>query len=156
MTKKTSHLWTIIALLVLVILLTVSYKLKDLLEPSISATAELDTACDLRKGMCTSDLPGGGKVGFAITPNSIPILRPLELQVVTEGVNVSKVEVDFIGVGMDMGYNRPELKAEDARHFKGKTIIPVCVRSKMDWEARVLLHTDHGLVMAPFQFYTQK
>jgi hypothetical protein len=57
---------------------------------------------------------------------------------------------------MDMGYNRSKLDKVDAAHFKGKAIIPVCVRSKMEWEARVLLYTDHGLIMAPFRFFTMK
>ncbi len=155
-TKKTSNLWTIIALLTLAILLTVSYKLKDFLKPGITATAELDASCDLRKGMCSSKLPGGGAITFSISPNDIPILRPLELQVITDGVDVSSVEVDFIGIGMDMGYNRPKLEAKNRQHFKGKTIIPVCVRSKMEWEARVLLQTNDGLIMAPFRFFTLK
>jgi len=154
--KNSFNLWTIIALLVLAILLAVSYKLKDFLKPGVTATAALDKSCDLRKGACTSTLPNGGKVTLSINPNDIPILRPLELKVETEGVKASEVEVDFIGIGMEMGYNRPKLAAKDSSHFKGRAILPVCVRSKMDWEARVLLHTDDGLIMAPFRFFTLK
>ncbi len=154
--KKLFNLWTIIAVLVLAILLAVSYKLKDFLQPSVAITAALDESCDLRKGACTSTLPNGAKVTISISPNDIPILRPLELKVDIEGVQVSKVEVDFIGIGMEMGYNRPKLETENTSHFKGKAILPVCVRSKMDWEARVLLHTEKGLMMAPFRFFTLK
>ena len=155
-TKKSNHLWTIVALLTLVLLLVVSYKLKDMLKPSISATADLDKSCDLRKGACTSKLPDGGTVRFSITPNDIPILRPLKFEVSVDGVAVSNVEVDLTGMDMDMGYNRPKLKAQGNNQFLGKAIIPVCVRAKMDWEAKVLLQTDRGLIMAPFQFYTLK
>ena len=154
--QKQGNLWTIVALLTLVLLLSVSYKLKDMLKPGIAASAALDESCDLRKGACRSDLPGGGKVTFSIAPNDIPILRPLRLDVTVEGVDASKTEVDFTGIGMDMGYNRPKLEAVGKGHFIGKAILPVCVRSRMDWEARVLLQTDHGLIMAPFRFYTQK
>ena len=154
--NKFSNLWTIVALLTLVLLLSVSYKLKDMLKPGIAAKAELDESCNLRKGACSSNLPGGGKVTFSIAPNDIPILRPLQLDVKVEGVDVSKAEVDFTGIGMDMGYNRPRLEAVSKNQFLGKAILPVCVRSKMDWEARVLLQTDHGLIMAPFRFYTLK
>jgi len=154
--KKSSNLWTIVALLTLVLLLSVSYKLKDMLKPGIAAKAELDESCDLRKGACHANLPGGGKVTFSITPNTIPILRPLQLNVKVEGVEVSKAEVDFTGIGMDMGYNRPKLEAVSKDQFLGKAILPVCVRSRMDWEAKVLLQTDHGLIMAPFRFYTVK
>ncbi len=154
--KKTANLWTTVALLALVLLLVVSYKLKDMLKPTVAATAELDESCDLRKAPCTSKLPGGGSVTFSISPKDIPILRPLKIDVKYEGVEVSKAEVDFTGIGMDMGYNRPQLEPITKTQFKGKAILPVCVRTKMDWEARVLLQTDRGLLMAPFRFFTLK
>lgn len=153
---KTSPLWTIVAVLVLAIFLSAGYKFKDILKPGVAATAKLDASCDLRKGSCTSELPGGGKLSFSITPNTIPILRPLKILVKVEGVEASHVEVDFVGIGMDMGYNRAKLDSKDKNNFEGKAILPVCTQSKMDWEARVLLHTDHGLIMAPFPFYTLK
>ena len=155
-TKKTSNLWTVVAVLVLAILLVLSYKFNNLLTPKITASATLDASCDLRKGACTSDLPIGGKVRFSITPQTIPILHPLQLNVETQGIAVSSVSVDFIGIGMDMGYNRPKLSAVDQTHFLGKAILPVCVRSKMEWQARVLLQTENGLIMAPFRFMTFK
>lgn len=154
--KAGNHLWTVIAFLVLAVLLTASYKLKDLLKPGVTTTVELNANCDLRKGKCISVLPGGGKVSFSISPDNIPILRPLQLEVDVEGVAVSGVEVDFIGLGMEMGYNRPSLSAVTKTHFSGDTILPVCVRAKMDWEARVLLQTKKGVIMAPFRFYTLK
>ncbi len=159
-TKNNSgQLWTIIAMLVLAILLVVSYKLKDILEPNVAVTVALDESCDLRAGACISELPSGGKVSLSINPNDIPILRPLTLQVKTEGVETTNVEVDFIGIGMEMGYNRSKLEVDQGANknqYTGKAILPVCVRSKMDWEARVLLTTDEGLVMVPFRFFTNK
>lgn len=154
--KKTANLWTTVALLALVLLLVVSYKLKDMLKPSVAATAELDENCDLRKAPCTSKLPGGGSVTFSLSPNDIPILRPLKIDVKFEGIDVSEAEVDFTGIGMDMGYNRPQLEPITKTQFKGKAILPVCVRTKMDWEARVLLQSNRGLIMAPFRFHTLK
>jgi hypothetical protein len=53
----------------------------------------------------------GGEVSFSISPTDIPILRPLVLQVKTEGIEVLNVEVDFIGIGMEMGFNRSRLEA---------------------------------------------
>jgi hypothetical protein len=153
---KSSNLWTIVLLLGLTLLLVTGYKIKDGLTPAITLTAPLDKSCDLRQGKCQSKLPNGGKVSFSITPKTIPILRPLALVVNIEGIEVSKVEVDFIGIGMDMGYNRSRLEKVDKNYFMGKAVIPVCVRSKMDWEARVLLYTEDGLIMVPFRFYTIK
>jgi len=154
--KKVANLWSIVALLALALLLIVSYKLKDMLKPGVAESAPLNESCDLRKGPCSSNLPGGGVVTFSIAPHDIPILRPLKLDVKVEGVKASNVEVDFTGIGMDMGYNRPQLEPVTKHEYMGKAILPVCVRSKMDWEAKVLLQTDRGLLMAPFRFYTEK
>ena len=154
--KKITNLWTTVALLALILLLIVSYKLKDMLRPVVAASAELDESCDLRKTACTSKLPGGGSVTFSISPKDIPILRPLQIDVKVEGVTVSNTEIDFTGIGMDMGYNRPKLEPITKAQFKGRAILPVCVRSKMEWEARVLLQTERGLIMAPFRFFTLK
>lgn len=156
--KSINHLWTIVAFLVLAILLVVSYKLKDLLSPDVAAVAELDESCELRKGECVSKLPNGGTVSFSMAPNDIPILRPLKLDVKIDGIKAESVEVDFVGIGMEMGYNRAKLDANpvSTQQFSGKAILPVCVRAKMEWEARVLLQTDKGTIMAPFRFFTLK
>ncbi len=153
--KKFKHLWTIIAVLSFIILLVVGYKIKDSLSPAITTTATLDTSCDLRQGACLLKLPNGGQVSLSITPNNIPVLQPLELNVMINNIKASSIEVDFVGINMDMGYNRSKLKKIDEQHFKGNVIIPACV-SKMEWEARVLLQTDKGVSMAPFRFYTTK
>lgn len=154
--KNTGNLWTIVALLVFSILLMVGYKLRASLVPDATVIAPLDISCDLRKSECWSDLPSGGKISLAITPKDIPTLTPLELTIVTDAVNVSSVEIDFVGVDMNMGYNHTVLVKSDNTHFKGTAIIPVCVASKMTWEARVMLQTDTGVVMAPFRFHTLK
>ena len=154
--KPSSNLWTIIAFLVFATLMTIGYKFKDILSPKVSTTAALNTSCDLREGPCSSKFPNGDKVTLSINPNDIRVMRPLALNVEIDGVEATEVEVDFIGLGMEMGYNRPKLEKINNNTFKGDTIIPVCVRSKMEWEARVLLQTDNGLIMAPFRFYTLK
>lgn len=156
-TSGKSNLWTIIPLVVLVLLLIASYLVKGKLAPE--ATATLNTSCDLRKSMCSVALPGGGKAMLSIAPKTIPVMKPLTLQVFTEGVSASAVEVVFVGIGMDMGYNHTKLEAADTKtgnHFKGTIIIPICTQSQMEWEARVLLQTSRGEIVAPFRFYSQK
>jgi len=148
--------WVAVAVLSLWVLLVGGYKAKVLMNKRVSATAGLDANCDLRQGKCTSTLPSGGYVSFSIIPEELPILRPLTLEVVVDGVSVSDVEVDFVGVDMDMGYNRSTLDSVTGNHFSGDAVLPVCVRSKMDWEARVMMQTDDGVIVAPFRFYTLK
>lgn len=127
-----------------------------LLNPSVVATAPLDPGCDLRRDACTSPLPGGAWVRLNLEPKTIPLLEPLTIDVHVEGLNALGVEVDFAGVDMNMGYNRPRLIAAGSGHFVGKTVLPVCVRYRMDWEAKVLIRTAQGLIAAPFGFSTFK
>lgn len=127
-----------------------------LLNPQIVATAPLDPQCDLRSGACTAWLPDGGAVRLKLDPKTLPLLEPIRIGVEIEGLRALGVEVDFAGVDMNMGYNRPALTAEGAGRFVGTTVLPVCVRYRMDWEARVLVRTPEGLMAAPFRFSTFK
>jgi hypothetical protein len=127
-----------------------------LLNPQIVASAPLDPQCDLRSGACTARLPNGGQVRFELEPRDLPLLEPLRIAVDVESLQALGVEVDFAGVDMNMGYNRPALAPEGPGRFVGTTVLPVCVRHQMDWEARVLVRTPEGLVAAPFRFATFK
>jgi hypothetical protein len=93
-------------------------------------------------------------VEFGIEPGSIPVLEPLTLWVRAQGLDVRGVEVDFAGVDMNMGHNRPRLEAVGPGEFRGGGMLPVCVRARMTWEARVLLRTPRGIWAAPFRFDT--
>ena len=127
-----------------------------LLNPQIVATAPLDPQCDLRQGACTARLPDGGEVRLELDPKTLPLLEPLRIAVDVEGLRALGVEVDFAGVDMNMGYNRPALAAEGTGRFVGTTVLPVCVRHRMDWEARVLVRTPEGVVAAPYRFSTYR
>ncbi len=155
MYKKSGLLW-LAALLFVVVAVVAAYKVWPLLYPEILYTAALDSSCDLRNGPCRSALPDGGSVSFAIAPREIPVVQPLKLEVTASGIDVDAVEVDFIGVDMNMGFNRPKLNKDDEGRFSGDGILPVCVRNAMEWEARVLLKTDAGLYAVPFRFITLK
>ena len=122
--------------------------------PRIVAIAPLVTNCDLRHGDCTAILPAGGKVRFGIEPRIIPVLHPLALSARVEGIEPRSVMVDFAGTDMNMGYNRVSLEPMGSGIWRGEATLPVCVRSRMNWEARVLLQTDAGIMAAPFRFDT--
>ncbi len=154
--NKSSNIWTVISILVLAILLVLSYKFIYQYDSGVAATVDIDTSCDLRKGSCISELPDGGKVSFSISPKDIPIMRPLKLDVLTAGVDVSNVNIELHSIGMNMGNKGSKLKATATNQYEGEATIPLCIRSKMDWEARVYLQTDCGLIMVPYRFYTTK
>jgi hypothetical protein len=112
----------------------------------------LDKTCLLHRQPCTATLPGGGQIEVSITPRPIPTVQPVKVAVTARGIEPSKVEVDFAGIGMDMGYNRPELSRQPDGSFAGQATLPVCVSGKMLWQATVMLETGTGPVSAPFQF----
>ncbi len=147
-------LWALTAVLFLALVGAVAYKARTLWFPENAVSAPVDPQCDLRRGPCTSPLPGGGALTFEITPHDIPLVRPLELNVETQGLNATGAEVDFSGVDMYMGFNRSRLEARSENRFSGSGTLPVCTRTRMEWEARVLLDTADGPLTVPFRFWT--
>ena len=98
----------------------------------------------------------GGTVRFGLDPKTLPLLEPLAIEVRLDRLRAFGVEVDFAGVDMNMGHNRPSLRQEGEGRYVGTAVLPVCVRYRMDWEARVLVRTPDGLMAAPFRFSTFK
>lgn len=154
--KKFEHLWISGAILIFVVLLLVGYRLKDSISSSPATIAAIDPSCDLHQGKCTTRLANGASVSLLLTPQTIRALHPLSLNVVTDAINVSTINVDFRGIDMDMGYNSLTLSKEKKGNFVGETILPACIHEEMKWEARVLLTTKKGVIMVPFQFSTKK
>jgi hypothetical protein len=154
--QSSKWFWPVLFFILLMAAAVLSYQFRDYFEPKVIASLQYDPTCNLRQSACRLTLPDGGEVEFSITPDTIPVLQPVQFHVAVSGTNVSAVEVDLVGTNMNMGYNRPALKSKGNNTFSGETVIPVCVRNRMDWEARVLLHTPRGIVMAPFRFYTLK
>lgn len=156
MKKPAVTVWILAGCSLLLLAAAAVYKVWPLLNPQTAAVAPLDSACDLRTGPCTSPLPGGVSVTFSLSPRSIPVMQPLLLEVVVDGIDADGAQVDFQGVDMNMGFNRPRLSARGHGRFTGEGLLPVCVRDAMEWEARVLIESDLGLLAAPFRFVTVK
>lgn len=121
------------------------------LQPKSDIALALST-CDPGRQACTVALPGGGEMDFSVEPRPIPTLRPITLQITVSGTEPDKVEVDFAGATMNMGYNRPQLQRKLPGRFEGRTSLPVCVTGNMEWRATVLLQRAGKVISAPFQF----
>ncbi len=122
----------------------------------IAETAELNTDCELQNGACTAEFSSGGKLHLSIGPRPIRGQEKLNLEVRSTGLQVARVEVDFAGVGMNMGFNRPELKPGDPRQFSGTGMLSTCTLDQMYWDVRVLAHTSDGILVAPFRLKMTK
>ena len=154
--SKTNILWGVVVLLAVVALGVVYYKYHDYFTPEAKQVLAYDPECDLKAGACTTELGNGSQVRFEILPATIPLLQPLDLDVQVAQLDVDRIEVDFAGVDMNMGFNRNKLSAAGSGVYKGKATLPVCIRKRMDWEAKVMLYTDDGLIIVPYRFETIK
>ncbi len=123
---------------------------------TIAVIAPLDPSCDLQQGPCPAVFTDGSRIILSILPQPIKGVTPLQLEVRTEGLDARSVEVDFRGLGMHMGYNRPRLERDSKGHYSGSGMLSVCVLDQMLWEATVLADTDGGIMAAPFRFTTTR
>lgn len=112
--------------------------------------------CDLHRQACRVDLPGGGWLELSLEPRPVRMLSPFLIRVGLGGLPVDRVAVDFSGVEMDMGYNRPSLRRMDDGAYEATGILPMCVDERMTWQARVLLYQADGLGVVSFRFETSR
>lgn len=109
------------------------------------------SACDLNRGACQVELPGGGRLTAEITPRPIPVLKPLAVRLTVAGRRIDAVRLEFSGVEMDMGFNQSVLAATDGG-FVGTASLPVCVSGRMRWQAVFHIEGPDGRLDVPFQF----
>ena len=127
----------------------------SLLAPDEPATVLALSDCDLQQRPCSVTLPRGGVAELALVGRPVKPMQDFTLRLATDGIEVKKVLVSFTGVGMNMGLNRFALRPA-GDEWMGQAILPICVRNRMEWEARLRLSTPQGVYEAPFRFATQK
>lgn len=143
------NLAMVIALLAIAV---IGNYLSPLLLPKADVTGTAEPGCDLQRQACSAALPQGGRLELSITPRPIPFLQTLRVEVAVSGIEPRKVEVDFAGESMNMGFNRSELTATGAGRHAGETSLPVCVSGRMTWVATIIVETDRQRIAVPFRF----
>jgi len=138
----------------LIALAFVGHRLSPLLLPKADVTGVAEAGCDLQKSACIAALPQGGRLEFSVSPRPIPVPRPFRVEAAVSGITARKVEVDFAGETMNMGYNRSELAALGAGRYAAEVSLPVCVSGGMVWRATVVVETDGQRIAVPFRFET--
>jgi hypothetical protein len=147
-------MWITLAGLVIAVIVVAAYKAWPILYPTVTQMASPDLECDLRSDSCSARFSAGGVIRFSIEPREIPLATPLRFTVEIEGLDARRVQIDFAGADMDMGFNRVTLEQSRPGRFDGQGMLPVCVRARMIWEARALIETPEGIWAAPFRFET--
>jgi hypothetical protein len=128
------------------------YLLSPQLLPKSDVSVTPEEGCDLNLRTCSATLPDGGRIEFSISPRPVPFLSPLKLEASVTGVQVRKVEVDFSGATMNMGFNRGALTTSGPGQFVGESSLAVCVTGRMTWIATVIVETDQQRIAVPFKF----
>lgn len=140
-------------MLVLGAIAVAGYQFSPLLLPKADLTVTPETGCDLNRQGCRVVLPEGATLELDISPHPIPVVRPLKVAATINGVAARKVEIDFAGATMNMGYNRVTLLPGDAGRYLGDATLPVCVTGRMEWVATLLIETNRRHIAVPFHFY---
>lgn len=139
-------------ILALAIVAVVGYKVSPLLLTKADLTIEPIAGCDLNKQACAADLPGGARLDLAITPRPVPVVKPLLVSVRVRGMVADKVEIDFTGLSMNMGYNRKNLVADGQGGFGGEAMLPVCISGRMVWQATLIVDSGRQRIAVPYLF----
>ncbi|MDP3538957.1 MAG: hypothetical protein Q8S26_09665 [Azonexus sp.] len=150
MSKKI--LTDVIGILLIALVVVIGYKLSPMLLPKADLTVQPDPACDLQRQACAVSLPNGGRVELSSSLRPIPMVKPFEVLVTTSGFTPVRVEVDFAGIEMNMGFNRPQLAARGNGVFAAEATLPVCITGLMDWQVTVLIETGNERIAIPFRF----
>lgn len=152
MNKKT--LIDLIGILLIALVVLVGYKLSPMLLPKVDLTLQPDPACNLQQQACSVALPEGGSIALTFGTRPVPLVKPFDLSVTVNGIRASRVEVDFSGVEMNMGFIRPELSLRSDGHYVATSALPVCVTGAMDWQVTVLIETFTQRIAIPFRLTT--
>lgn len=113
--------------------------------------------CDLHQQTCQAE-QGAATVSLNITPQPIPIAKPLQINAVLKGLTAEKLELDISGINMYMGYNRVQLHAdsEQTGHYKGSSMLAFCTNEVMQWQLTLLAHqADGSVIQIPFKLETR-
>lgn len=142
----------LIGLELIALVVVVGYKLSPMLLPKADLVVEPDPACNVQREDCAVRLPDGGTIELSVGTRPIPLVKSFPLEVRTRGIAVDRVEIDFSGVDMEMGFNRPQLAARGDGRFAGEAMLPVCVTGRMLWQATVLLESGAKRIAVPYRF----
>ncbi|MCL2525043.1 MAG: hypothetical protein FWF20_12180 [Betaproteobacteria bacterium] len=144
----------LIGVLLIALVVVVGYKLSPLLLPRSDVVIQPDPTCSLQRGSCRVALPAGGSVELTMGSLPIPLARPFEVRLVIEGLAPARVEVDFAGVDMNMGYNRTRFAERGNGLYAADVTLPVCITGMMEWQATVLIEAGGQRIAIPWRFAT--
>ena len=144
----------LIGVLLIALVVVLGYKLSPMLLPKSDITVHPEPSCDLQQQACLVDLPSGRKIELSMGTRPVPMVKPFEVLVTSGGFLPTRVEVDFAGVDMNMGLNRPLLTAHGDGKFSATVTLPVCITGQMDWQVTVLIESGSERIAIPYRLHS--
>ena len=154
--KQDKILWIVVGILLFTVVTLLIYVQFFHQSQEIIERAALNPECKEAGFPCRVNLKNGGSVQLTISPQPVEVMKPLDVHVELNQIEAKIVVAQLNGVGMNMGINRYIFNKEQDGSYRATVTLPICVRNRMDWEAEILLETQQGIIIAPYQFETIK
>jgi hypothetical protein len=111
-------------------------------------------ACDLTEGDCKHAMPDGGSVVLRMSPRPVPLMHPVRISVQALDTTLLPAYLEITGLNMNMGLTRVPLQQGADGAWIGETIVPVCSRRHMQWQAALFLRSGRRLYRLNDEFDT--
>lgn len=116
----------------------------------------LQKNCNLHQETCAVE-QNEQLVTLKISPQPIPIARPLGIEVELANMDVQQMEIDISGINMYMGYNRVPLKSYRPNYWVGTSMLAFCTQERMEWQVTLLITLKDGKqIQIPYQLITDR
>jgi hypothetical protein len=150
--RKRKILIDIIGMLLIATVALIAYKLSPVWFAS-DRIIQPDPPCNLNRDVCKVTV-NGGQIEFQVSPRPVPLLKEFSIEVRAADISIRYLDVDFAGVGMNMGLVRVPLRTDGTGVWRATTSLPVCVTSQMRWRLTLIVETSLDSILIPVEFST--
>lgn len=110
--------------------------------------------CDLHSQNCKVSVPELGEAILSFAPRPIQMNKSLNMFVTTSFEDQVEVWIDFLGLEMEMGFNRTKLKYIDNK-YSANGFLPTCSEKKMTWKTTLLIKKGDVTYGYEYRFVTE-
>lgn len=146
----------VVSILILVLASMIVYEAMNVNRVEDFKITMIDSApCNLHKEDCTVTVPKLGEAIFKLNPKPINMNKSLKMEVETKFDDDVDVWVDFLGIEMEMGFNRTKLKAID-QNYRAEGFLPTCTQKEMTWKTTLLIKKGEDTFGYEYKFITKQ
>lgn len=151
--KKIIIVFSVIILALVSMIIYEAITIDQVEEFNIREVKQVD--CDLNQKACTIEIPGIGGALFELSPRPIKMNQTLNMKLSSQMNRNIEAWVDFLGLEMEMGFNRTKLK-EQNNIYTALGFLPTCTENQMNWKTTLLIKIDGLTYGYEFKFLTKK